>query len=524
MKAWRLVKSKEMLWSFVTVLYASSGQTVNAQYAQSSTKNPAIVPVPVNAEWWTERMESTNSRVSKGDADIVFLGDSITQGWEDSGRQVWEKCYGHRKAVNLGFSGDETQHLLWRLDNGNIEGISPKVAVVLIGTNNCNTFNMSAESITAGITAVVDKLRNKLPETRILLLAVFPRGEKPNPLREKLTDASRMVSGLADGKMVHYLDIGDRFLDKNNSISRKIMPDYLHLSEKGYEIWAESMEPLLARLLEESTGKQELTDAGRTLMCPMENAPFPHASRKNGFKRGNLEFPYQEHYSDSTVGIFIPDGYQDNGQVNILLYLHGHYNNVANALDEFKLREQLVRSGKNLILVFPEGPRNAGDSGCGKLEEKDGLKKLVEEVLTCLRKKGLVKSDHLGTVLLVGHSGAYRGLSFCAEHGGLEKNIGGICLLDATYDRLKAFADWIGNSPDGRFFSIYTEHLSGENEELMAMLTQKKIDFARLTDAEKEMPVDKWDRITFMRTTRLNHNQTVQWLEPWLRSVKLTNP
>ena len=367
MKAWRLVKSKEMLWSFVTVFYASSGQGVNAQ---SSAKNPAIIPVSVNAEWWFERMESTESRIKKGGVDIVFLGDSITQGWEDSGRQVWNRYYGHRKAVNLGFSGDETQHVLWRLENGNIETISPKVVVLLIGTNNCNTFNMSAESITAGITAVVNKIRSKLPVTRILLLAVFPRGETPNPLREKLAKASLAVSGLADGKMVHYLDIGDRFLDNDNSISREIMPDYLHLSEAGYEIWAEAMEPVLAHLLGESGEKQEISDIGRTLLCPMGNAPFPHPSRKDGFKKGNRSFPCEPHYCDSTVGIFIPDGYADNGKVNIMLYLHGHYNNVAKALGQFKLREQVVRSGKNLILVFPEGPRDAGDSGCGKLEEK----------------------------------------------------------------------------------------------------------------------------------------------------------
>ena len=115
--------------------------------------------------------------------------------------------------MNLGIGGDRTQHVLWRLDNGNIEGIKPKVAVLMIGTNNSNGNDNTAEEIADGIKAIVEKLREELPETKVLLLAVFPRGEKPNPQREKNAKASEMASKLADGKKVHYLDIGPKFLE-----------------------------------------------------------------------------------------------------------------------------------------------------------------------------------------------------------------------------------------------------------------------------------------------------------------------
>ena len=121
---------------------------------------------------------------------------------------MWAKYYGKRNAVNLGIGGDRTQHVLWRLDHGNVDGISPKLAVLMIGTNNSNGTDNTAEEIAAGIKAIVKKLRTKLPQTKVLILAVFPRGEKPNPQREKNAKASEIAAKLADDKMVFFLDIG----------------------------------------------------------------------------------------------------------------------------------------------------------------------------------------------------------------------------------------------------------------------------------------------------------------------------
>ncbi|MFM7107803.1 MAG: platelet-activating factor acetylhydrolase IB subunit [Planctomycetaceae bacterium] len=204
-------------------------------------------PVPRDANWM-QRHELINSRAVPGAVDLIFIGDSITQGWEDAGKQAWEKFYGSRKAMNAGIGGDRTQHVLWRLDNGNVKGITPKVAVVMIGTNNAKA-NEPAETA-AGIEAVVRSLRQKLPGTKVLLLGVFPRGATPDdPLRQRNAAVNGIVAKLDDGKDVFYLDIGATFLAADGTLSKEIMPDLLHLSPRGYEIWAEAIEPKLKELL-----------------------------------------------------------------------------------------------------------------------------------------------------------------------------------------------------------------------------------------------------------------------------------
>lgn len=209
----------------------------------------AIKPVPREGGWMA-RHESFNKRVAEGNVDLLLIGDSITQGWEGAGKDVWAKYYTPRHAVNLGIGGDRTQHVLWRLDNGNIKDIHPKAAVLMIGTNNSGS--NTPEQIAEGITAIVQKLRKDLPETKILLLAVFPRGaDKSDPRRQVNEATNAIISKLDDGKMVYYLDIGPAFLADDGTLSKEIMPDLLHLSPKGYQIWAEAIEPKLAVLMGE---------------------------------------------------------------------------------------------------------------------------------------------------------------------------------------------------------------------------------------------------------------------------------
>lgn len=209
----------------------------------------AIEPAPREGNWLTTH-EKFLERAKKGDIDLLFLGDSITQGWGGSGKAVWERYYAPRKVANFGIGGDRTQHVLWRLDNGEIDGIKPKVIVLMIGTNNSNS--NSAEEIIEGVTAIVKKLNSKLPESKVLLLAVFPRGEKPSPVREKLKAVNDQISKLDDGgKQVKYLDIGDKFLAAEGILPKDLMPDFLHLSPLGYRIWADSIEPTLWSMLDE---------------------------------------------------------------------------------------------------------------------------------------------------------------------------------------------------------------------------------------------------------------------------------
>lgn len=197
-----------------------------------------------------QRHESMNKRVAEGNVDLIFVGDSITQAWEGPGKDVWAQYYGPRNAVNLGIGGDRTQHVLWRLENGNIDGISPKLAVIMIGTNNAN--DDKPEDTAEGVTAIVQKLRTELPEMKILLLAVFPRGENlQDRLRVKNANVNEIIAKLDDGEMIHYLDIGSVFLDDNGNLSKEVMPDLLHLSPASYQKWADAIEPSVAKLMGE---------------------------------------------------------------------------------------------------------------------------------------------------------------------------------------------------------------------------------------------------------------------------------
>ncbi len=215
----------------------------------AAEEHDAIKPVPRQGGWMT-RHQSFNKRVAQGNVDLVFIGDSITQGWEGGGKGVWARFYGKRNAVNLGIGGDRTQHVIWRLDHDNVKNISPQAAVVMIGTNNSGS--NTPEQIAAGVAVIVKQLRTKLPETKVLLLAVFPRGADKNDKRRQVNEKTNAIfKKLADGTHVHYLDIGPKFLQDDSTLTREIMPDLLHLSEKGYTIWAESMELTLKKLMGE---------------------------------------------------------------------------------------------------------------------------------------------------------------------------------------------------------------------------------------------------------------------------------
>lgn len=181
-----------------------------------------------------------------GGVDVLFLGDSITAGWRGNGKEVWEKSFAAYKPANFGIGGDRTQHVLWRITNGELDGIKPKVVVLMIGTNNSSSDD--APGIAKGVTAIVKAIHAKSPATKVLLLAIFPRGEKPNPGREKLAKVNETIAKLHDGKGVHYLDIGGKFLTSENTLTKDIMPDFLHLSKAGYQIWADAITPKLAEL------------------------------------------------------------------------------------------------------------------------------------------------------------------------------------------------------------------------------------------------------------------------------------
>jgi lysophospholipase L1-like esterase len=244
----------QISWIVVLALLAGPGALASAQEGLKTLapkrQTATTIPVSRSDAWWAKRQEKINANVAKGDAQLLMIGDSITHGWEGGGREVWEKYYGNRHAVNLGIGGDGTQHVLWRLEHGNLDGIHPKLAVLMIGTNNSGS--STPEQIAAGVKAIVEKLRSTLPATKVLVLAIFPRGATPENRARKVNEAANeQIAQLADGKHVFYLDIGKKFLKEDGTLPKDIMPDFLHPNTRGYEIWASSMEPTVARLMAE---------------------------------------------------------------------------------------------------------------------------------------------------------------------------------------------------------------------------------------------------------------------------------
>jgi len=228
--------------------------TSSAQSTNEAILNTAIVPVPRDANW-VKRHEGFVQEARKGGIDILFLGDSITDGWRNKGSNVWNKYYAPRHAANFGIGGDRTQHVLWRMDHGELDGLKPKVVVLMIGTNNTGketdhkTPRNTVPEVAEGVQAVVNDIRAKLPDSKILLLAIFPRGTLDDPQRAQVALINTLIARLDDGKTVKFLDIGAKFLEFDGTLPKSIMPDLLHPNAQGYQIWADAMGPALDEML-----------------------------------------------------------------------------------------------------------------------------------------------------------------------------------------------------------------------------------------------------------------------------------
>ncbi len=225
------------------------------KYGIQKSSNPACIPTE-RLDWAREYHKGMLEREKKKGINVLFLGDSITMMWRtqsgyEGGTPVWDRYYKPLNAANFGISGDKTEHILWRItEGGDLDGLSPKVLVLLIGINNLLSGKCTSEQTAEGVTTIVNYIKAKLPTTRILLLGVFPCWEKPdNPIREQVRQTNRIIRKLEDHSRVFYLDIGDRFLEPDGTIRREKLRDMLHLSEVGYGIWAGAMQPYLEDLL-----------------------------------------------------------------------------------------------------------------------------------------------------------------------------------------------------------------------------------------------------------------------------------
>ena len=242
--------SRTHLWTVWTgVVFALAAGLANGG-ARKIPRHDATRPVPRAQGWWRQRHDLINARMRKGNVDLLFVGDSITHFWEREGIGMWRRYYSKRKPLNFGVNSDRTQHVLWRLENAPLDKIAPKVVVLMIGTNNTSNGH-TPKKIADGIQAIVQKMQTSWPKAKILLLGIFPKGSRPNRWRDHVNRTNRIAKNLHDGKTVHYMDIGSKFMDARGRISATVMYDYLHLSAKGYGIWAQAIEPKLAELLGE---------------------------------------------------------------------------------------------------------------------------------------------------------------------------------------------------------------------------------------------------------------------------------
>jgi len=231
------------------MLFTACALGLTAMIQQSVATTPAN---KMNEVWWKERHEHCVELTKQGGWDLIFIGDSITHGWEGGGKALWDQYYAPRKAANFGFSGDRTEHVLWRMENGEIIGLHPKVAVIMIGTNNIGHRSTNATETAEGVKAIVGKLRTAMPATKILLLGIFPRGaDSTDAFRIGTEQATEGFKTLADDKHVFFLNVGQHYMSKDGTLWKSLMPDLLHPNTEGYGIWQKAMEPTLQMLMGE---------------------------------------------------------------------------------------------------------------------------------------------------------------------------------------------------------------------------------------------------------------------------------
>ncbi|NBR07391.1 MAG: hypothetical protein EBT92_16730, partial [Planctomycetes bacterium] len=245
----------------LALLCAVFSSLASFSYSQETKKeNSATKPVPRDKNW-EKRHETFVGIAKRGNVDLLFLGDSITDAWGGEGHgmggghKIFTSKFVPMKAANFGIGGDRTQHVIWRLQNGELDGIKPKVVQLMIGTNNSNGSDNTAEEIADGVKGIIDEIKKKSPTTKVLLLAVFPRNTGKDEAgkkiqKDKIDKVNSIISKLDDGgKSVKFLDIGSKFKDASGALPKEIMPDQLHLSEKGYEIWAKEVEGVITSML-----------------------------------------------------------------------------------------------------------------------------------------------------------------------------------------------------------------------------------------------------------------------------------
>jgi hypothetical protein len=264
------------------------------------------------------------------------------------------------------------------------------------------------------------------------------------------------------------------------------------------------------------------TPQGQLILRPFKTAPYPHPSREGGFNT----FPKDPHYVDSTVGVFVPKTFRPGETVDLIVHFHGHKQHVSNVFEQYKLPQQLLDSGVNAILIVPQGPKDAGDSGDGKLElDPGGFERFVNEVVAFLAAEGKIRSNKVGRIVLSAHSGGYKVTAAILHHGGLASSISHVFLFDASYGSLEWFRDWIAADPKHAFVSLYTEHLADENKTIMDLLSKANVSFGVPDEASLAAGGSLKDREPLFIATKATHDEVpVKYFGVLLKTSSLAKP
>ncbi len=202
---------------------------------------------------WNDFHKLFLERAKQGSIDLLFLGDSLLQGWGDvAQKDLWKTNFDSYKSANFSIGGDRTQQVLWRIANGELDGLTPKVLVLQIGSNNLWTHD-APEKIAEGTKKIVEAIRAKLPKTNVLVLGLIPsQKSSTDPIRGKIKQINAITSKLAEGTSVRFLDISAKFIEPNGSIDLEkdlFQPDCVHLKTKGYEAWATTVKPIIVEMM-----------------------------------------------------------------------------------------------------------------------------------------------------------------------------------------------------------------------------------------------------------------------------------
>ena len=242
------------------IAFVATLALVSATAALAQSKPGPDLTQPAIPRTIEERVKKMHAeflaRAKQGNVGLLFLGDSITAGWTTKAKDVFDREYAQYHPANFGIGGDHVNGVLWRVLNGELDGISPKLIVLMIGTN--NSASNTGDEIAAGVEHLIKGIREKSPTSKILLLGMLPRGPRDDKPVTAAAAAARMrvirtandrLKKLDNGTTLRYLDVGHAFLDKDGKIPKDLMPDQLHPNKKGYELWADAMRPMIAEMM-----------------------------------------------------------------------------------------------------------------------------------------------------------------------------------------------------------------------------------------------------------------------------------